>query len=85
VTISAPEAAMASRVSSNDAYFPVPTIKRDLNILSPTLKFDDSILKSSEKNLGKFFKKYVYKSESATYSMNNLDIVSIANFSLLEF
>jgi hypothetical protein len=57
VIISAPEAAMASRVSSNDAYFPVPTIKRELNILSPIFNCDDSILKYSEKNLERILQK----------------------------
>src|SRR6266536_6676492 len=36
VTISAPEASMASRMFSKDAYFPVPTIRRDLNSLPPS-------------------------------------------------
>src|SRR5260221_3399283 len=36
VTISAPEASMASRMFSNDGYFPVPTIRRDLNSFPPS-------------------------------------------------
>src|SRR5215475_3473230 len=37
VTISAPEASTASRFCSSDAYFPVPTMRRDLNALSPNI------------------------------------------------
>src|SRR6185503_7205384 len=36
VTISAPEASMASRMFSNDGYLPVPTMRRDLNSLPPS-------------------------------------------------
>src|SRR4030095_11767826 len=36
VTISAPEASMASRMFSNEGYFPVPTMRRDLNSLPPS-------------------------------------------------
>src|SRR5690606_11410984 len=35
VTTSAPEARIASTICSFDAYFPVPTIKRDRNVRSP--------------------------------------------------
>ena len=36
VTISAPDASMASRMFSNDGYLPVPTMSRDLNSLPPS-------------------------------------------------
>jgi len=76
---------MASRVSSNDAYFPVPTIKREVNVLSPIFNCDEFILKSSEKFRKNLIKNTFLKSKSTTYGMNNFDIVSIMNFGLLEF
>src|SRR5271166_5902741 len=38
VTISAPLASTAARVSAKSLYFPVPTIRRDLNRLPPSSK-----------------------------------------------
>src|SRR5436189_284234 len=36
ITAAAPASSMASRMFSKDAYFPVPTIRRDLNSLPPS-------------------------------------------------
>src|SRR5687768_551991 len=45
VTISAPEAARAARVSSSDLYLPVPTISREVSVRSPS--FQESVISAS--------------------------------------
>src|SRR2546421_6826836 len=39
VMISVPEASWASRITSIEAYLPVPTISRDVNSLPPSTRF----------------------------------------------
>ena len=41
VTISAPDASSASRVSSSEAYLPVPTMMRDVKVRPPSDQVSD--------------------------------------------
>src|SRR3954469_25319552 len=47
VTISAPLAARAARVSSSEAYLPVPTMMREWNVLSATFQLSSGLGMSS--------------------------------------